>query len=168
MARKAYRQAAANAIWFDMRLIHSIADQDICENDGSGRKQARTLHLHIVVTHDFFGRFLYQVAQSMMQVIARYDVSGWISSELEQVIGAAAHQDGAAWWKHDWQRVHQDRDVIVQSLDLFEGGRIMCQELFRHIACANRQRFGKGRRWALTLDRLCTPASTIYHQQRCL
>ena len=45
ISRKAYSQAAPNAIWFDMRLIHSIADQDMCEKNGSGREQSRALNL---------------------------------------------------------------------------------------------------------------------------
>src|SRR5689334_8933024 len=100
-----------------------------------------------------------------MQVIARHDMFRRVCCELEQVVGAAPHEDSAARWKYDRQRVHQDRDMIVESLDLFYGGRIVRQELFGHITRSNRQRFCEGRRWPFTLDSLCAPASTIHDQQ---
>src|SRR5690348_7542029 len=104
--------------------------------------------------------------QSMMEIIARHYELLWVGGELKQVIRTATHKNGALWCKHDWQRIHLGRDVIIQGLYLFFGGRIMGQELLRHIACANRQRFRKGWCWTFALNSLCAPASTIHDEQR--
>ena len=42
------------------------------------------------------------------------------------------------WGDHEWQRVHWGSCVSVQGFKLFLSGGIVGQELFRHVACADR------------------------------
>ena len=67
----------------------------------------------------------------------RHELFRRIGDELKEGVSTATHQYGAAQGKYDWQRVYLGSDVSLKSLYLLFRGRIVCQELLGHIACAD-------------------------------
>src|SRR6266446_5976003 len=149
-----------------MSLLEAILREDALHNNSSGSQQVCTFNRHSVVVGYLPGRFPLQFMQSLVEIILCHNELLWIGGELKQVISTATHKNSTLAGKHDGKFVHEGSDVICQSLNLFFGGRIVGQELLRHVACANRQTYGKGWRWTVALDHLRAPAPTIHDKQR--
>src|SRR5712692_5226866 len=138
IARIAYYKATSNAVRFDMSLLEAILREDALHNNSSGSQQVCTFNRHSVIVGYLLGRFPLQFMQSLVETILCHNELLWIGGELKQVIGTATHKNSTLTGKREGKFVHEGSDVICQSLNLFFGGRIVGQELLRHIACANR------------------------------